>query len=435
MYRLSIITGFFDIHPPLGKMILAYGSYIIGYRPDPKFVIEKIGTLYPSDVKYVRVRLISAAFSILTVPFTYIIARQFKMSSVASVLPTSAVLFDFLSIIEGRLILMDSQLLFFCQLSLYCALQLWKECDNPHRRTKHLIITGIAAGLALSIKHTALATPALIAVVSFFGLHFIESPLSSRDCVLAGVSGLVTYMIPFYIMFQALWFSGGKYDNFMPLHFRKTLLNNSDYDPKARRKPFLWLFIYLNGRMIGSNASIKKRHTWESKWYQWIVNWRGVLYYVLKSTNEKNESLRAQIYLLGNPVVIYLVLVCVFVFSVLLFLAVRYRQSLQKSTVLRKFKVLKGDGTFLLFGWLCNLLPYLLVTRAAFVYHYLPGLFYGELLSGLLVDLLPKKARVFVVTILVTLMVMALLYWSPWIYSFPLTQKGHERRRWLPRWT
>lgn len=374
-------------------------------------------------------------FSILTVPFSYIIARQFKMSSIASILSASTVLFDFLSIIEGRLILMDSQLLFFCQLSLYCALRLWKTCENTRDRTKHLIITGAVAGLALSIKHTALATPALIAVVSFFGLHFIESPLSTRDCVLAGSSGLVTYMIPFYIMFQSLWLSGGKYDNFMPLHFRKTLINNADYDPKARRKPFLWLFIYLNGRMVGSNASIKKRHTWESKWYQWIVNWRGVLYYVLKSKDENGEQLRAQIYLLGNPVVIYLVLLCVFVFSVMLFLAVRYRQSLQKLVVLRKFKGSKGDGTFLLFGWLCNLLPYLLVTRAAFIYHYLPGLFYGQLLCGLLVDLIPKKARIVVVSILVILMASALLYWSPWIYSFPLTQQGHSRRRWLPRWT
>lgn len=416
-------------------MILAYVSYVLGYRPDPNFVIQKIGTLYPKHTKYVLVRLISATFSICTVPMTYTIARQFKMSSIASILPTSAVLFDFLNIIEGRLILVDSQLFFFCQVALSCALQLWKTHENTRARTRLIIITGVASGAALSIKHTALATPALIAVVSFFGLHFIESPLSTRDCLIAGFSALVTYMIPFYILFQTLWLSGGKYDNFMPLHFRKTLINNPSYDAKARRKPFLWLFVYLNGHMIGSNASIKKRHTWESKWFQWIVNWRGVLYYALKEKGKDGQSLRTQIYLLGNPVVIYLVLLCVVIFSVMLFLAVRYRQTIHKSIVLRKFKGSKGNGTFLLFGWLCNLIPYVMVTRAAFIYHYIPGLFYGQLLCGLMVDLLPKRVRLVIVVVLVSLMFAALIYWSPWIYAFGLTQQGHERRRWLPRWT
>lgn len=426
--------GFFDIHPPLGKLILAYGGYLLGYRPDPHFVIHKIGDLYPKHVKFLLVRLVSAFFSIGTVPMTYLIARQLRMSQIAAFLPAAAVLFDFLGIIEGRLILMDSQLLFFCQLSLSCALDLWRTPERNFRRLLKLIFTGMAAGAALSIKHTALATPGLIAIVSFFGIHFIDSPMPIRDCVLAALSGLAVYTVPFYILFHTLWLSGGKYDNFMPLHFRKTLINNPEYDPSAKRASFLRLFLYLNGRMVQSNASIKKRHVWESTWYQWIVDWRGLLYFLFKEKKD-GKQLRTQIYLLGNPVVIYMVLLSVIFFCGMSCAAVRYRQIASKALPLRKFRRTKGLGTFLLFGWLCNLIPYVLVDRAAFIYHYLPGLFYGELLCGLLVDLLPSRLRALSVCILVTLMGAALIYWSPWVYAFALPLEKHAQRRWLPRWT
>ena len=33
-----------------------------------------------------------------------------------------------------------------------------------------------------------------------------------------------------------------------------------------------------------------------------------------------------------------------------------------------------------------NLLPYFFVKRSCFIYHYMPALFYGELMTALLID-------------------------------------------------
>lgn len=365
---------------------------------------------------------------------TYVISRNLSISRASSILATSSVLFDFLGLIEGRLILMDSQLLFFCQVALLCALQLWKTEPRSAKRWIWLTLTGLSAGAALSIKHTALATPGVIAVVSFFGLHFLKTPLTLVECLYAGSCGLALYASTFYFMFNLLWKTGGKYDRFMPPHFRRTLIGAAEYDPAAKRVSFLRLFWYLNRRMVQSNANIKKRHTWESDWYHWIVNWRGVLYFLHKEARN-NTTIRTQVYLLGNPVIIYLTLLCVVSFMMLLVLYARYRDHVQKRKMYRKLEQIGYNGAFLLSGWLCNLLPYILVDRAAFIYHYIPGLFYGQLLAGLMLDMVPHSVRIYLVMMLIVCMFSSFIYWSPWIYAVPLPNELHVERRWLPKWT
>lgn len=259
-------------------------------------------------------------------------------------------------------------------------------------------------------------------------------PLQISECVYAACSGFSLYALSFYVMFHALIHTGGKYDKFMPLHFRRTLIGADDFQPEARRVFFPRLFLYLNSRMIQSNANIKKRHTWESDWYQWIVNWRGVLYFVKNETID-DINYKAQIYLFGNPVVIFLTLFSVAVFLVYISLAVRYREVFSRFSNLKTHKWIQANGIFLLSGWLCNLLPYILVQRAAFIYHYIPGLFYGQLLTSVMFDLVPIRIRKVCVVCGIGLMFAAFLYWSAWIYAFPLTRDDHNLKRWLPRWT
>lgn len=32
------------------------------------------------------------------------------------------------------------------------------------------------------------------------------------------------------------------------------------------------------------------------------------------------------------------------------------------------------------------------------------------------------------------LVIVTFLFYAPWVYGLPLTNDGHDRRRWLPRW-
>lgn len=426
MDRMLSRTWFFDIHPPLGKQILAFGSAFLGYKPDTSFVIERIGEKYPSTVKYIIPRILTASFSTLTVPLTYIIGKRMNISKISSALSAFMVGTDFMGIIEGRLILMNSQLLAFSQVSLLCALELWRSMENdPDSFTElfWLTATGLANGAALSIKHTALGTSGLIGVISFFGIIFLPSgPLPLWKCMYAFLTAFSVYAYSFYTMFKQLINTGGKYDTAMGSEFRKTLVGNAAHNPDVKRQSFAKLFAYHNWRMVTGNAGIKKRHSWESTYYQWIINWRGILYY-FKSNGDGTTS---RIYLFGNPIVLWMVLaVCVMYVLTMVFILRYKRNGSSPRAVL---------CSFLFAGWLCNLLPYILVDRAAFIYHYIPGLFYGQLLTGAVLDFLPKRIRAATVAASSIAMLAALVYWAPWIYASPLTKTQLTSRRWLPRW-
>ena len=86
------------------------------------------------------------------------------------------------------------------------------------------------------------------------------------------------YIYLIWIHFKTLTHSGPG-TGFFPEEFRATLICEPNYDPKAKRKPFLQLLRYLNTYMLTANAGITTRHHWESTWYQCIVHWRGLLYY------------------------------------------------------------------------------------------------------------------------------------------------------------
>jgi dolichyl-phosphate-mannose--protein O-mannosyl transferase len=333
---------------------------------------------------------------------------------------------------------MDSQFLFFVQLALLSALKLWQSRPGSRQRFAYLVITGFVSGMALCIKHTALATPGLIAMVSFLGGHFLSEPMALAECLVAGLAGLVAYALPFYPLLTREWTTGDKYDYFMPLEFRRTIMNAVDYDPTSTRPRFWRMLASLNRRMVTNNASVKKRHVWESYWYEWVINRRGVLYFSSRSTDENGVPIpQAIIYLIGNPAVCACCLVSVVLFTCWASVMAR-TEAFPKarrgggSPIVPRDKVL--TGIFLLGGWICNLAPYALIERSSFLYHYLPGLFYAQLLCAHSVDMLPNRLRVITVTILCLASVSCYLYWSPWIYSWPLTGAEHASRRLLPRW-
>eukprot|EP00180_Rhodochaete_pulchella_P002600 Plantae.Rhodophyta-Rhodochaete_pulchella.ctg3991.p1 GENE.Plantae.Rhodophyta-Rhodochaete_pulchella.ctg3991~~Plantae.Rhodophyta-Rhodochaete_pulchella.ctg3991.p1 ORF type:complete len:235 (-),score=13.69 Plantae.Rhodophyta-Rhodochaete_pulchella.ctg3991:446-1102(-) len=217
----------------------------------------------------------------------------------------------------------------------------------------------------------------------------------------------------------------------MPMSFRKHLIDSKVYDPSTPRPWFWKMFAHLNVRMATGNARISKRHPWESDWYMWMVNWRGVLYW---SEHNLPNGKHAQVYLLGNPAVIYFCLLCTAAFLVSVLILARYRKwwltGVRNRARLENLYV----GLFLLSGYVLNLVPYILVDRAAFIYHYIPGLYYAMLLSGVAVDFLPTKVQPVIVVVATAVMAAAFVYWGPWVYAIPLTSAEHDRRRWLPKW-
>lgn len=235
--------------------------------------------------------------------------------------------------------------------------------------------------------------------------------------------------------------------------------------------------LQLNAEMLSANARIDQRHNWESYWWEWPLNLRGILYYsydlkdtytatgtsapkwgahlvVSKGTPPKRGAHLVvskdtppppagcvmcftvtppplarstllglcvstfAVYLLGNPAAIWLVFVAVIVGFAATFFYVRYRTDPELD--LTGFGPVFARIGYCLIVYMLNLLPYILVSRSAFIYHYMPALMYAEVLTALLLEQLVGKALMPAATKVVAFIVVTgWLYYAPWVYALP----------------
>lgn len=80
---------YFDVHPPLGKMLVGLSGWLAGY--DGSFGFES-GHAYPDNLNYTVMRAFNAVWGAMLVPLAYLTARQLHMSYRASILAATMVL-------------------------------------------------------------------------------------------------------------------------------------------------------------------------------------------------------------------------------------------------------------------------------------------------------------------------------------------------------
>lgn len=121
-------------------MLVGLSGWLAGYNGSFGF---ESGHTYPSNVNYAAMRIFNAFWGAMLVPLAYLTAQQFHMSYKASILAATMVLLgkwmngekgfsgsgsmliwvcmvDTAYLCISRFILLDSMLLFFTCLSLYC---------------------------------------------------------------------------------------------------------------------------------------------------------------------------------------------------------------------------------------------------------------------------------------------------------------------------
>ncbi|KAK7073628.1 Protein O-mannosyl-transferase 2, partial [Halocaridina rubra] len=103
-------TFFFDVHPPLGKMLIGAFGYLTGY--DGMFPFVKPGDSY-EGVNYLGMRVCCTAMGACLVPFAFIIVWEMTFSLPAATLASSLILFDIGLLTLNQYILLDPILLFF----------------------------------------------------------------------------------------------------------------------------------------------------------------------------------------------------------------------------------------------------------------------------------------------------------------------------------
>ncbi|MCJ1254367.1 Protein O-mannosyltransferase 2 [Lignoscripta atroalba] len=208
---------YFDVHPPLGKMLVGLSGYLAGYNGSFEF---KSGDTYPEDVNYTFMRLFNSTFGALCVPLAYYTAKELNFRRPAVWLVTMMVLFENSYATISRFILLDSMLLFFTFTTVLCWARfhrLQKESFSPEWYL-WLLLSGISIGCVCSVKWVGLFCTAL---VGFYTIEDLWNKFGDLDMpvivygqhLASRVVGLIivpllVYMFSFYVHFLVLENSG-----------------------------------------------------------------------------------------------------------------------------------------------------------------------------------------------------------------------------------
>ncbi len=399
---------YYDIHPPLGKLLIALSALPFGGIA-PEDVVRTISTPYNNDI-FLAMRGLPALFGSLLPILLFLIARELKIGVKSAFIAGALVIFDNALLIQSRLILLDAMLLGFGFLSLLLFLKARKN-----NNLALWCLSAVFAGCSFSIKWLGVSFIGLIGltiIIDWIRILWREGWVAGpfyKGSVFLAIS-IVTYMATFYVHFALLPISHHQGDQFMTPSFRSTL-EGSEYFGAKRKvynfscpsvyrhsltygmsetkvKPaealvcdieyhdigelnFLQKLVELNRTMYTTNQGLSQSHPDASRWFEWPTMHKPLYYWYGDG---------ARIYLIGNPAVWWLCALGVLTLFFGQFLMPAWRRS-------EAFWILS-------IGYCANLLPFVIVTRVMFMYHYLTSLCFSMLLMAYLLDKIPQQKYV-----------------------------------------
>lgn len=388
---------YFDIHPPLAKLLIKFFGDFIGAPYNVDF--SSIGNTLPWGV--ILLRLLPILAGVILPLVIYFICRYLNMSKVASFTAGLLIILENSLLVQSRFILFDSIMILFG----FSAILFYLIYVRNESKKSLLIFSALLTACAFSIKWTGLAFPLLIMIAEIVRVKKL------KECVkfflLYAIIGIIFYMSIFAVHFAYLDHSGPG-DVFMTDRFQKTLVGNSHAtEPALATKGFFGKFIELNMVMYEANRTLTANHPYSSKWYTWPFMLRPIFYWQGTGDSAGNSY----IYFLGNPVIYWLGTLSI----IGLFFLCRRRVAL-----------------FILIGFLVNFLPFIFIGRVMFLYHYESALIFSIMALVFIVDRLARKRIIFAV--LVCVCFITFVFFAPLSYGLHLSDPQLSARMWLPTW-
>ncbi|RIB27233.1 Glycosyltransferase Family 39 protein [Gigaspora rosea] len=196
---------YFDVHPPLGKMLVGLAGLLAGNN---------------TDVNYGFMRIFFAPFSDWMVPLAYFTAIELDFSHHAMILAILIVLLNTAYLCISHFILLDSMLLFFTFTTLFFLTKFHNQRYNSFFIDwwLWLILTRVSIGCVTSVKWVGLFATALVGLYNIEYLWDKFGDLSMPKTVyfkhlIARIICLIIlpiqiYMLCFAIHFAILYRSG-----------------------------------------------------------------------------------------------------------------------------------------------------------------------------------------------------------------------------------
>lgn len=307
--HLNNVAPYEISHPPLGKIIIGIGISLFGMNP---FGWRFSGTL----------------FGVLMLPAMYVFLKKLFGSRQAAACGTVVFATDFMHFVQTRIATIDTYAVFFILL-MYLGMAVFLMTDS----LKALALSGISFGLGCACKWTCVYAGAGLAVLwagYWIGHRKRGFPAFVKNCLFCVGFFVVMPCLIYYLAYIPYGRAAGIKGVFNR-EYLDIVLSNQTY-----------MFTY--------HAGLVAEHPYSSRWYQWLLDIRPILYYLQYFDDGSRSSFGAFL----NPVLCW---------GGLLALAVCLYRAIFR---------LDRTAMFILIGYLAQLLPWVLVTRLTFAYHYFP---------------------------------------------------------------
>ncbi|KAL7744081.1 hypothetical protein ACLKA6_009069 [Drosophila palustris] len=238
-------TFFFDVHPPLGKMLIGLSGYLTGYNGT--FPFEKPGDKY-NETRYQGMRYFCTTLGALIMPMGFDTVYDLTRSHEAALLSAAYLIFDVGLLTLNQYILLDPILLFFMMGSVWGMVKISKTTAAGGSYTTRwwlwLLLTGTMLSCTISVKFVGLFVVLLVGlhtaselwlILGDLGKPIVETikQIACRALTLI-VWPIILYTLFFYIHLKVLNRSGNG-DGFYSSAFQSRLIGNSLYNASMPR--------------------------------------------------------------------------------------------------------------------------------------------------------------------------------------------------------
>ncbi len=316
-------------HPPLGKLIISLGIRLFGMTP---FGWRFMGTL----------------FGILMLPLLYVFIKNMFGKTVIASCGTLLFAFDFMHYTQTRIATIDTYgVIFIILMAFFMYRYINQDYETGFLRTcLPLFLCGLSFGVGAACKWTSLyAGPALVAAYTVHlvmrGRYYISNQ-RGREYAAFLIKTLLASVLFFILIPAAIYcLSYIPYGLASGMKVSDGMLLDRDY---------YRIIIDNNKFMFSYHSKLQATHSYASPWWQWVLDIRPILYYRSTLPDGTKSAFAA----FGNPVLWWGGLLAVL------------------SMIFHIVKNRDGKALFIAMFYISVLLPWMFISRCAFIYHYFP---------------------------------------------------------------
>lgn len=339
------LTTYENTHPPLGKIFISLGIRAFGMNP---FGWRIAGTL----------------FGILMVPIIYLFAKKmFQKTWLCSII-CLLFSFDFMHFAQTRISTIDVYVTFFIILMYYFMYRYLTMSFYDTTFKKTLIplgLCGLSMGLGVSCKWTGCYAGMGLAVLFFYSIirRYIEYRYAKKD--LSGETDgikhefvvnnfrkytIITLLccVVFFIIIPAIIYT----------------LSYIPFVNYGEHKNLIARMLENQTSMFNYHTTLVATHQYSSHWYQWPTLVRPIFFYSASISSTVVEGISS----FGNPAVWWI--------------------GIPATSIAVYHAIANNDkkAQFLLLGYAAQMIPWILVPRYTFIYHYFPSTPFVVLIIG-----------------------------------------------------